>query len=54
MKERSEVSTAPTAVLIDTLVLPEIVMAPVTYMVNDVQYVAVISGNSLSVFALEE
>jgi hypothetical protein len=29
-------------------------MAPVTYMVDGVQYVSVISGNSLSTFALEE
>jgi alcohol dehydrogenase (cytochrome c) len=32
----------------------QIVMAPVTYMVEGVQYVSVISGNSLSTFALEE
>jgi alcohol dehydrogenase (cytochrome c) len=31
----------------------QIVMAPVTYMVEGVQYVSVISGNSLSTFALE-
>ena len=30
----------------------QIVMAPGTYMVADVQYVSVISGNSLSTFAL--
>jgi alcohol dehydrogenase (cytochrome c) len=30
----------------------QIVMAPVTYMVDGVQYVSVISGNSLSTFAL--
>ena len=30
----------------------QIVMAPVTYMVNDVQYVTVISGNSMATFAL--
>ncbi|GIT20672.1 MAG: hypothetical protein CM1200mP40_03540 [Gammaproteobacteria bacterium] len=30
----------------------QIVMAPVTYMVGGVQYVSVISGNSLSTFAL--
>jgi len=32
----------------------QIVMAPVTFMVNGVQYVSVISGNSLSTFALED
>jgi alcohol dehydrogenase (cytochrome c) len=32
----------------------QIVMAPVTYMVDGVQYVSVISGNSLSTFALRE
>lgn len=30
----------------------QIVMAPVTYMVDDVQYIAVISGNTLATFAL--
>ncbi len=30
----------------------QIVMAPVTYMVDGVQYVSVISGNGLSTFAL--
>lgn len=32
----------------------QIVMAPVTYMVDGVQYVSVISGNGLSTFALRE
>ena len=32
----------------------QIVMAPVTYMVDGVQYVTVISGNSMSTFALRE
>jgi len=32
----------------------QIVMAPVTYMVDGVQYVAVISGNSLATFALRD
>jgi alcohol dehydrogenase (cytochrome c) len=32
----------------------QIVMAPVTYMVDDVQYLSVISGNSLYTFALSE
>jgi outer membrane protein assembly factor BamB len=30
----------------------QIVMAPVTYVVNDVQYITVISGNSMATFAL--
>ncbi len=32
----------------------QIVMAPVTYMVDGIQYVSVISGNSLSTFALRD
>ena len=32
----------------------QIVMAPVTFMVDGIQYVSVISGNSLSTFALEQ
>jgi hypothetical protein len=30
------------------------VMAPVTYMVDGIQYVSVISGNGLSTFALRD
>jgi hypothetical protein len=32
----------------------QIVMAPVTYMVDGVQYVSIISGNSLFNFALKD
>lgn len=32
----------------------QIVMAPVTYMVNDIQYVTVISGNAMGTFALTQ
>ena len=32
----------------------QIVMAPVTYMVNDIQYVTVISGNVMGTFALTQ